>query len=49
MQMTAMAGAPSARKINWKAINWQSVENQVSRLQLRIAKAIKIKKKPDSK
>jgi RNA-directed DNA polymerase len=40
--MTAIAGAPLARIIHWKAINWQTVENQVSRLQLRIAKAIKI-------
>lgn len=40
--MTATAGAPSTRTINWKAINWQTVETQVSRLQLRIAKAIKI-------
>lgn len=40
--MTAIAGAPSTRIINWKAINWQTVENHVSRLQLRIAKAIKI-------
>ena len=40
--MTALAGAPSARIINWKAIDWKTVEDQVSRLQLRIAKAIKI-------
>jgi RNA-directed DNA polymerase len=40
--MTATAGAPSARKILWKAINWLTVEYEVRRLQLRIAKAIKI-------
>jgi N-terminal domain of reverse transcriptase len=40
--MTATAGAPSTKIINWKTINWSTVENQVSRLQLRIAKAIKI-------
>lgn len=40
--MTAMAGAPSTRSSNWKAIDWQTVENHVNRLQLRIAKAIKI-------
>lgn len=40
--MTATAGAPSTRIIHWKAINWQIVEDQVRRLQLRIAKAIKL-------
>jgi RNA-directed DNA polymerase len=40
--MTALAGAPSTRFTHWKAIDWPTVENQVSRLQLRIAKAIKI-------
>ncbi len=40
--MTAIAGAPSTRIILWKAINWLIVEDQVRRLQLRIAKAIKI-------
>ena len=40
--MTAIAGAPSTRIIHWKAINWSTVEDQVRRLQLRIAKAIKI-------
>ena len=40
--MTAVAGAPSTRIIHWKAINWSTVEDHVSRLQLRIAKAIKI-------
>ena len=40
--MTALAGAPSTRVIHWKTINWKTVENHVKRLQLRIAKAIKI-------
>lgn len=39
--MTAVAGAPSTRNIQWKAIDWTNVEYQVRRLQLRIAKAIK--------
>lgn len=39
--MTATAGAPSAKNINWRAIDWKTVENHVNRLQLRIAKAIK--------
>ena len=40
--MTAAAGAPSTKKIHWKAIDWPTVENLVNRLQLRIAKAIKM-------
>jgi RNA-directed DNA polymerase len=40
--MTASAGAPSTRIINWKTIHWPTVEDQVNRLQLRIAKAIKL-------
>lgn len=40
--MTAMAGAPSTKALNWKAIDWPTVERHVNRLQLRIAKAIKI-------
>jgi RNA-directed DNA polymerase len=40
--MTAVAGAPSAKIIHWKTIIWQTVEDHVRRLQLRIAKAIKI-------
>ena len=39
--MTATAGAPSTT-IHWKAIIWSTVEYEVRRLQLRIAKAIKI-------
>jgi RNA-directed DNA polymerase len=40
--MTALAGAPSAKITHWKAIDWPTIEDQVRRLQLRIAKAIKI-------
>jgi RNA-directed DNA polymerase len=40
--MTATAGALSANKIQWKNIVWSTVEYEVRRLQLRIAKAIKI-------
>ena len=40
--MTAQAGAPSARKIQWLSIIWETVEETVKRLQLRIAKAIKL-------
>lgn len=40
--MTAKAGAPLTKTINWKSIPWKTVEEHVSRLQLRIAKAIKM-------
>jgi hypothetical protein len=40
--MTATAGAPLTRVINWKSIIWITVEDHVNRLQLRIAKAIKM-------
>jgi RNA-directed DNA polymerase len=40
--MTAVAGAPSTRRTLWKAIIWSTVEYEVRRLQLRIAKAIKL-------
>jgi RNA-directed DNA polymerase len=39
--MTALAGAPSTKIPHWKAIDWPTMEDQVRRLQLRIAKAIK--------
>lgn len=38
--MTAIAGAPQAETFRWKFIDWTTVEEQVRRLQLRIAKAI---------
>lgn len=38
--MTASAGAPSTSFNHWKTIDWKIVEEQVRRLQLRIAKAI---------
>ena len=40
-QMTAIAGAPLTKITHWKVIDWKIVEDQVKRLQLRIAKAIK--------
>lgn len=39
--MTVTTGAPSTKNITWKTINWKTVEDLVSRLQLRIAKATK--------
>lgn len=41
MTALSMAGAPSAKAANWKLIDWATVQQQVRRLQLRIAKAIK--------
>ena len=40
--LNTMLGAPSAVRFNWKTINWKTVKNHVIRLQLRIAKAIKL-------
>ena len=43
--MTTMAstvGAPSTRTIKWTSINWRTIQAHVYRLQVRIAKAIKI-------
>jgi RNA-directed DNA polymerase len=40
--LNLMLGAPSARQLNWKHIIWQKVEDHVRRLQMRIAKAIKL-------
>jgi RNA-directed DNA polymerase len=37
----SVIGASSAYGVNWEAINWRSVERQVRRLQLRIAKAVR--------
>ena len=43
--MTAIvAGAPSTSKTNWNAINWRIVRLYVYRLQVRIAKATKLKR-----
>jgi RNA-directed DNA polymerase len=48
MQMTAMAlpktGASSAPKLTWDAINWQQAFEEVNRLQMRIAKAVREKR-----
>ena len=40
----SLIGASSAGVKSWNAINWHKVEAHVRRLQLRIAKAIKIKR-----
>jgi len=40
--ITTNVSAPSARRISWKLIQWDSVNYLVRRLQLRIAKAIKL-------
>src|ERR1700688_1578510 len=43
--MTTMAstvGAPLTRTIKWTSINWKTVQDFVYRLQIRIAKAIKL-------
>jgi RNA-directed DNA polymerase len=39
MQMRAKACAPSSGKVNWNAIDWQKVNQNVKRLQVRIVKA----------
>lgn len=40
--LNSMLGAPSTRLLNWKHIIWHKVESHVRRLQMRIAKAIKL-------
>lgn len=40
--ITINVSAPLARRISWKLIHWDSVHQLVRRLQLRIAKAIKL-------
>ena len=45
MQMTGThkeTDALSGRQDKWKSINWAEAELQVKRLQMRIAKAVKI-------
>ena len=45
-QMTAiqLTGAPLASKLEWDSIKWKHVQNEVSRLQMRIAKAFREKR-----
>lgn len=45
----ATAGAPPAKITHWKTINWTTVEDLVNRLQLRIAKAIKMGRQAKAK
>lgn len=42
-------GTPSAKFSRWTLINWETVKNHVQRLQLRIAKAIKLKRHSKAK
>ena len=42
--LSTTIGAPSAKIRNWKLINWGLVKDQVRRLQMRIAKAIKARR-----
>jgi|ERR1700733_839842 len=42
--LNTMLGAPLAVRLEWKAINWKTVREHVKRLQMRIAKAIKLMK-----
>lgn len=39
--LNQVVGAPLARNVSWKSINWKTVESHVQKLQLRIAKAVK--------
>ena len=40
--LNTTVGAPSARDLKWQHIKWRAVKYHVRKLQLRIAKAIKI-------
>lgn len=40
----SLSGASSSQKLGWEAIDWPTVQNQVRRMQMRIAKAIKLKR-----
>ncbi|MCB1082727.1 MAG: reverse transcriptase N-terminal domain-containing protein, partial [Simkania sp.] len=40
--LNQVAGAPLARDISWQSIDWKKVESHVRKLQLRIAKAVKL-------
>ncbi len=40
--LATMIGVPSTRQLNWKLIKWDTVQKHVRRLQVRIAKAIKL-------
>ncbi len=39
-----LSGATSGLGTHWKTINWKRVENEVKRLQMRIAKAVREEK-----
>lgn len=40
MTVKRLMGAPSAKEDNWNTIQWNKVESEVKRLQMRIAKAV---------
>jgi RNA-directed DNA polymerase len=40
--LNQVAGAPLTKDISWKSIDWKKVESHVRKLQLRIAKAVKL-------
>jgi len=44
MTVASAAGAPPNRVTSWSSINWRTVQNQVFRLQVRIAKAVEEKR-----
>ena len=44
-EVVKLTGATSILGQHWKAINWQKVEAEVKRLQMRIAKAVREGKK----
>jgi hypothetical protein len=37
-----ITGAPSASSLTWKTIDWNHVTTEVKRLQMRIAKAVRL-------
>ena len=42
--LNQVVGAPLTRDLKWEAINWKAIESHVRKLQLRIAKAVKMKR-----
>jgi len=40
----SLSGASSSQKLDWQAIDWPTVQNEVRRMQMRIAKAIRMKR-----
>ena len=42
MTVKQLMGAPSAKGNDWKTIDWKKVVSEVKRLQMRIAKAVRM-------